>query len=248
MSFQLFDDRQIASLRRGGAILRECLALVAKAVRPGITTGELDRMAEEFIRSHKGATPAFKGYNGFPATLCISVNDECVHGIPGPRVLEDGDLVSLDGGVILDELYTDAAVTVGVGRMNDEASHLLEVTNDCLREAVKAVRPGARIGDISAIIQEVAEAGGCTPARSLTGHGLGTNLHQFPDVPNVGVRGKGPALPAHTLIAIEPIITTGRGTIQTDDDGWTIRTTDRHLCAHAEHSVLVTEGGCEILA
>ena len=247
-SFQIFDERQIASLRKGGAILRACLKEVAAAVKPGVTTEELDTLAEKFIQSHPGARAAFKGYRGFPKTFCISVNDECVHGIPGQRTLEDGDLVSLDGGVIFDDLYTDAAVTVGCGTLQENAVHLLDVTERCLQEAVKLVAPGVRIGDISATVQGIAEKGNCTPIRALTGHGLGSNLHQFPDVPNFGKKGAGPVLPAWTMIAIEPIITEGKGGIQTDDDGWTIRTADGLLCAHSEHSVLTTAKGYEIIA
>jgi methionyl aminopeptidase len=247
-SFQIFSPAQIQSLRKGGSILRACLDHTSSLVRPGVTTAELDRTAEEFIRSHDGARPAFKGYRGFPATLCISINDECVHGIPGKRVIREGDLVSLDCGVILDNLYTDAAVSVGAGKVDKRVTHLLTVTNGCLDEGVARVKPGAHIGDISQAVQDCAYGGSCTPIKALTGHGLGTNLHQYPDVPNIGKSGTGPVLPAWTMIAIEPIISEGNGSIVTDDDGWTIRTGDGHLCSHSEHSVLVTEDGHEIIA
>ena len=235
------------SLRIGGRVLRGCLQAAAAAVKPGITTGELDRIAEEFILSHEGATPAFKGYRGFPATLCISINEQCVHGLPGHRVIEEGDIVSLDGGVIYKNLYTDACVTVAAGSIPPETQRFLDVSSEALDKACALVRPGTRIGDISSLIQKTVEGAGYYCLRALTGHGLGTTLHQFPDVPNLGKKGTGPILPAYTIIAIEPITSMGTQQIVEEGDGWTLKTADSSLSAHFEHTVLVTPEGCEIL-
>jgi methionyl aminopeptidase len=247
-SFQIFTQDQIALLRKGGQILRQCLVHTAEHVKPGITTLELDAIAEEYIRSHAGARPAFKGYHGFPATLCTSVNEECVHGIPGARVLQEGDIVSLDGGVIYGELYTDACITVGVGTISKEVDAFLRSTSDALEAACAIVAPGIRIGDISATIQQYVEERGYSCVNGLTGHGLGDTLHQFPDIPNSGKKGTGPALPKYTLIAIEPITSMGRPQIKEGSDGWTISTADRSLSGHFEHTVLVTPDGHEIIA
>lgn len=246
--FQLFNEQEIASLRKGGAILRACLEHVASLVRPGVTTGELDAAAETFIRDHDGAAPAFKGYRDYPATLCTSVNEECVHGLPGPRALKEGDVVALDGGVIYAGLYTDSCISVGVENVSPDVRRLLVVTEQALEKACAIVKPGVRVGDISATVQTHVEAAGFHCVIGLTGHGLGTALHQFPDVPNTGKRGTGPVLPAHTLIAIEPITAMGGGEMREASDGWTITTVDGSVSAHFEHTVLVTEAGHEVLA
>jgi methionyl aminopeptidase len=247
-SCQILTADQIVSIRAGGKILRDCLAHIASLVKPGVTTGELDKEAERFIRAH-GGRPAFKGYNGFTGTLCISVNDEVVHGIPGPREIQAGDIVSLDGGVIYDGLYTDACITVGAGEIDPATKKFLDVTSDTLEKVVrKVVKAGVHVGDISSFIQRNLEGAGYHPIPTLTGHGLGSTLHQFPDVPNVGKAGSGPQLPAGTVIAIEPIPTMGSTEVYTEDDGWTIRTVDGNLSCHFEHTVLITEGGCEIIA
>ncbi|MEQ1849179.1 MAG: type I methionyl aminopeptidase [Candidatus Peribacteraceae bacterium] len=247
--FQIFTPAEQESLRRGGSILRDCLKHVSALVRPGITTQELDEEAEAFIRE-RGGEPAFLGYHGFTGTLCTSVNDEVVHGIPSvKKVLMDGDIVSLDCGVILDELYTDACVTVPVGTVPAEVQTFLATTSDILERVVReVVKAGARVGDISGFIEQHIREAGYTPIPSLTGHGLGFSLHQFPDVPNVGTVGTGPVLPVGTMIAIEPIPAMGRGEVVTDDDNWTVRTKDGSLACHFEHSVLITEEGCEIIA
>ena len=247
-SFQIFSAEEIASLRTGGRILRGCLLEAAKHVAPGITTGHLDAIAEDFIRSHEGATPAFKGYHGFPATLCTSINDHCVHGIPGPQKLKEGDIVSLDGGVVFGKLYTDACLTVPVGRVSEDVLKFLRVSEEALENVCTIVAPGVKVGDISSMIQKYVEGHGYSCVNGLTGHGLGTTLHQFPDVPNTGKAGTGPKLPVHTIIAIEPITSMGQPEIREDGDGWTIATKDGSLSAHYEHTILVTQEGYEILA
>lgn len=247
-TFQIFTLSQIDSLRRGGKILRECLEHCKILVKPGVKTVDIDRAAEEFVCS-RGGKPAFKGYHGFPATLCISINDEIVHGIPGQRVIENGDIVSLDGGVVYDDLYTDACITVAAGKIPKETDEFLAVGADTLERVVSGVvRAGVKVGDISSFIQQSLECHGYKPIRALTGHGLGTTLHQFPDVPNWGKAGRGPVLPASTIIAIEPIAAMGSPEVVTNPDRWTIRTKDGSLALHFEHTVLVMDGGCEVLA
>lgn len=244
---QVFTASEIASFRRAGVILRECLLHIAAAAESGISTLELDAMAEAFIHSH-GGKPGFLGYHGYKHTICTSVNEECVHGIPSVRRLAGGDIVSLDCGVVVDGLNTDACVTVGIGKIPKEADHLLMVTKDALDAALQVIRGGVQVGDISAVVQRVAERGKCHCIPALTGHGLGTSLHQFPDIPNVGLTGTGPVLPAGTVIAVEPIVCLGNPAVVEAADGWTIKTKDDALCAHFEHTLLVTEDGCEVLA
>ncbi len=246
-SFQIFTSKEIASIRKAGTILRRCLQETAKLVRPGVKTIALDRFAEEFIRRESGI-PAFKGYRNYPCTLCTSVNDECVHGIPGERELAEGDIVSLDCGVVVDGLYTDACITVPVGRIPDEVRTFLDRSKDALDRACALVKPGTKIGDISVAIQDRGEGNGYSCVHSLTGHGLGRTLHQFPDIPNTGEAGTGPALPAWTLIAIEPITAMGKPQVRDTDDGWTIATADGSRSAHFEHTVLVTADSYEIIA
>jgi len=245
--FQIFSEQEIESLRKGGKILRACLDLVESMIAVGMTTKELDDAAEKFILS-EGGKPGFKGYRNFPATLCTSVNEECVHGIPGDRVLKEGDIISVDCGVIYDGLYTDACFTAPVGSISQEAQKLLNVTRQCLENVVVLVKKGIYVGDISATVQKTAEAAGFHPVRSLTGHGLGTHLHQFPDIHNIGEAGTGPPLPLNTLIAVEPIISAGSDIVVPGTDGWMLSTKDSALCAHFEHTLLVLEDACEIIA
>lgn len=234
-------------LRQGGAILRACLEHVGGMVAPGITTGQLDAAAEAFIRDH-GAQPAFKGYQGFPATLCTSIDEQCVHGIPGHRVLAEGELLSIDCGVWLHGLCTDACITVPVGTVSAEAIALMDTTQNALAAALDALKAGVRVGDVSHAIQQYAEKRGYAPVRSLTGHGVGHHLHDVPDIPNAGTAGTGAVFPLHTVVAIEPIIAAGDSAVIQEADGWTIRTKDRSLCAHFEHTVVVEKGGCTVLA
>jgi methionyl aminopeptidase len=247
MSFQIFTDAEIASFRKGGAILRGCLDMLGGVVQAGMTTKQVDELAEAYIIEH-GGQPAFKGYHGFPATLCTSINEQCVHGIPSDRVIQEGDIVKLDCGVLYDDLYTDACITVGIGTVSPAAKNLLKVTKLALEKAVDFVKAGVRVGDLSSLIQRTVEAGGCKPLKSLTGHGLGRNLHQFPDIPNLGKAGTGPVFPAGTVVAIEPIVAVSGSDVQTTGDGWTLVTDDGSLAAHFEHTVLILEDGCEIIA
>lgn len=244
--FQIFSLTEIASLRKGGRILHDCLAHVSLLVRPGVTTKELDIAAETYIRDH-GATPGFKGYRDFPAALCTSVNDACVHGLPNDRELREGDIIGLDSGVLFDGLYTDAAITVPVGNVSSDAASLIVATEEALKAGISAVRAGARTGDVSAAIHKVLKKRGFDAMRQLTGHGLGFTLHQFPDIPNFGKAGKGPIFPIGTIVAIEPISTAGSTRIREDADHWTLRTWNGALSAHAEHTVLITANGCEVL-
>lgn len=246
---QIFSPAQQISLRKGGAILRDCLRHVAALVKPGVSTADLDRAAETFIRA-RGGLPAFKGYNDFPATLCTSVNDHVVHGIPSSKqVLNEGDIVSLDGGVIFDGLYTDACVTVGVGTIDPKVRSFLDHVSGTLEAAVsEIIRAGIHVGDISSFIEKSLKNAGFGVVRTLTGHGLGDHLHQFPDVPNIGKAGTGPILPAGTMIAVEPIATLGSPEVFTEKDNWTVATRDGSVACHFEHSLLITEGGCEIVA
>ncbi len=247
-SFQILTQAQINSLRTGGKILRACLDHTAAAVRPGITTKELDRIAETFILSHPGATPAFKGYHNFPASICTSVNDECVHGIPGDRILNEGDIVAIDGGVTYGGIYTDSCITVGVGIITPKVRTFLAESEQALETACALVAPGVHVGDLSSTIEKYLTDHGYQPVNGLTGHGLGTDLHQFPDIPNRGKAGSGPALLPNVAIAIEPITSMGGSGIKDAEDGWTIKTADGALSAHFEHTILVTAGGYEVIA
>ncbi len=244
---EVFTTSEIASFRTGGKILHECLAMVRSRAVPGITTAELDRLCEAYIRDH-GGVPAFKGYEGFPSSLCTSINEECVHGMPGPRVLKDGDIINLDSGVIYDELYTDAGLMAMVGNVPKDARRVVEATEEALRRAIALVKGGVKVGDLSATIEATARECGCNPVQGLVGHGLGRTLHCYPDIPNQGRAGSGPALPVGTVVAIEPIFTLGSGSMQFRSDGWTIVSREGALCAQTEHSVLVTEHGSDIIA
>jgi len=232
---------------RANRVVHRALKAVADAAVPGVSTAELDSLAEELIRA-EGGEPAFKGYRGFPATLCTSINDEIVHGIPSPRIrLEDGDILSVDCGVVLDGFFGDAAVSFGVGHVNGEAERLMNVTKRCLDDAVAQVGPGKRLGDIGAAVQSHAEASGFGVVREFVGHGIGRALHEEPQVPNYGQAGRGQILKPGLVVAIEPMITAGSWRVKIDDDGWTARTEDGKLAAHFEFSVAVTSDGHRVL-
>jgi methionyl aminopeptidase len=240
--------RELDLMARAGRIVGATLALVAERTRPGKSTLDLDAIAEEFIRSHDGATPSFKGLYGFPATLCASLNDEVVHGIPSRRrVLEEGDILSVDVGVCVGGFHADSAVTVPVGRIGPEAEGLLRTTQEALAAGIAVVRAGAHVGDVGHAVQEVAEAAGYSVVRELVGHGIGSSFHEEPQVPNFGSPRKGPRLVAGMTIAIEPMINRGRREVRTLPDKWTVVTVDRSLSAHFEHTVVVAEDGARIL-
>lgn len=245
---KLKSEAQIETLRRGGCILARVLEEIAKAVAPGVTTAQLNELAERLI-AEAGAQPSFKGYGQppFPAALCTSVNSCVVHGVPSGYQLKSGDVVGLDCGVIYDSLYTDAAITVGVGQVSAEAQWLLRVTNEALGQALAAVRAGVTTGDIGAATQAVAEGAGFNVVRDLAGHGVGFAVHESPSVPNYGRSGEGVRLEAGTVIAVEPMVTAGTWKLQTAPNGWDACTVDGAPTAHFERTVVVTEGGYEDL-
>ena len=244
----LKSPRELESMARAGAIVGGTLALMHEVVRPGLTTEDLDRIAEEFIRSHDGAVPSFKGLYGFPKTLCVSVDHEIVHGIPSAkRMLSEGSVVSVDVGVQIDGLHADAATTVPVGNISDEAQRLLDVTKASLAAGVAEARLGNHIGDIGHAVQTVAEAAGFGVVRELVGHGIGTRFHEDPQVPNYGAPKRGPRLLEGMTIAIEPMITAGKPATRTLKDKWTVVTQDGSLAAHFEHTVAVTKNGPRVL-
>ncbi len=235
-------------MRRASRIVAEVLAELKPLVKPGITTAELDSFAERRVRE-LGAVPAFLGYRGYPATLCVSINEEIVHGIPSPRrVVRDGDVVSLDMGAVCDGFYGDAALTVAAGGITPQARKLMEVTSRSLELALSKVRAGVRLGDVSHAVQEYAEANGMSVVREFTGHGIGRHLHEEPSIPNFGRSGTGPLLKSGMTLAIEPMICLGRAEVVVKNDGWTAVSADGSLAAHYEHTVAVTEDGCEVLS
>lgn len=244
----LKSPREIATMARAGRIVADTLVRLREMVRPGLTTEALDAEAERFIRSHQGANPSFKGLYGFPKTLCISIDDEIVHGIPSAkRVLEEGNIVSIDCGVFLDGLHADAATTVAVGQVSEEAQRLLSVTQQCLQAGIAQAVAGQHIGDIGHAVQQVAEGAGFGVVRELVGHGIGARFHEDPQVPNFGRPKRGPRLVTGMTIAIEPMITAGRPETRTLADKWTVVTADGSLSAHFEHTVAITENGPQVL-
>ena len=243
--------RDIALMRESGRIVAEVLAVVGGHVRPGVTTLELDTLAEEYIRS-QGGIPAFKGYgpdrrNPFPATLCVSIDDVVVHGIPDGRRLEEGEIVSVDVGVKKGGWYGDAARTFPVGRISEEKARLLKVTEEALLAGIAQARAGNRLHDVSAAVQKLVEAAGYSVVRDLVGHGIGKQLHEEPAVPNFGVGGTGVVLREGMTLAIEPMVNVGTFVVRLDEDGWTVRTADGRPSAHFEHTVAITQGEAEIL-
>lgn len=244
----LKSEDEIARMRRAGQIVALVLERLAKAARPGTTTGELDRVAEGLIRSF-GATPTFHGLYGYPANICASVNEEIVHGIPGDRALREGDIISFDVGATVDGMIADAAVTVAVGKAPRDAQRLMRVTRQCLSKGIEQARPGNRVADISAAIQTHAESHGYSVVRKLVGHGVGKAMHEAPHIPNFaeGKRDDSPELVPGMTLAIEPMINQGTWQVVQDDDGWTYRTRDGSLSAHFEHTIVITEDGSEVL-
>jgi methionyl aminopeptidase len=236
----------LAALREGGRILAQTLQLLAKQALPGTTAASLDALAEATIRA-AGGEPAFKGYQGFPATICVSINSEVVHGIPGEKILRDGDVVGLDCGVRYRGFVTDATVTVGVGKVSKAARKLIDATEQSFWEAVKVIRAGVRTGDVGRAVQAYVEARGYGVVRALVGHGVGKQVHEDPRVPNYGESGTGTVLPEGVVIALEPMITAGHWDVRTAADGWSVLTADGSLAAHYEHTLVVTADGCEIV-
>src|SRR5574341_1344206 len=238
---------EIERIREASLVVHEVLEALVRAVAPGVTTAELDRLAEARTRE-RGAVPAFKGYHGYPASLCISVNDEVVHGIPSPeRVLREGDIVGLDFGVVLDGFYGDAARSVPVGAVSPEAGRLLETTREALGRAIAAAVAGSRLGDLGAAVQGFVESHGFSVVRDFVGHGIGRRLHEPPQVPNFGVPGTGVRLRPGMVLALEPMVNAGGADVVTLEGGWTAVTADGSLSAHFEHTVAVTENGPEVL-
>ncbi len=238
--------REIEIMRRSGKITSKTLSMLIKTVRAGMTTAEVDRLAEQSIRS-LGGVPTFVGYHGYKHTICASVNDEVVHGIPGARVLNDGDLLSIDIGTTLEGYVSDSAVTIPIGNVSQEASRLMRVTQECLMLGIAQMQKGNRLSDIGAAIQRYAEQHGFGVVRDLVGHGIGTKMHEEPQVPNYGPPGQGPVLRPGLCLAIEPMITQGTFNVETLEDGWTVVTEDGKLAAHFEHTIAVTDEGPRIL-
>ena len=243
----LKSSHEIDLMRRAGKITAAARALAGEMVRPGVTTQEIDSAVEHFIRS-QGAVPSFLHYNGFPASACISVNDEIIHGIPSKkRVLKEGDIVSLDVGAVIGGFHGDCAATFACGEISEEAQRLIDVTRQSFFEGIKYAKQGYRVQDISAAIQAYAEENGFSIVREFVGHGVGAALHEAPEVPNYGQRGRGPRLLKGMTLAIEPMVNAGSAAIQQMSDGWTIKTLDGKLSAHYENTVLITDGEPEIL-
>jgi methionyl aminopeptidase len=237
---------ELEAMARAGRVVADVLALIGEQAQPGVTTAELDAVAEEFIRSH-GGEPTFKGYRGFPASLCTSPNSMVVHGIPGPYRLEEGDVISIDVGVTLDGFVADSAYTFPIGAITSEAQRLLDVCQAALVAGIEQARPDNRVGDISAAVQRTTETAGVSVVRSLVGHGVGRDMHEEPQLPNFGEPGRGPRLSPGMTLAIEPMITAGGPDVVVADDRWSISTADGSLAAHFEHTVAVTEDGPSIL-
>ncbi|MFH1262332.1 MAG: type I methionyl aminopeptidase [Pseudomonadota bacterium] len=236
----LRNQQEIDRLRRSNQLVAEAREMLRGLVRPGMTTGELDDRTEEFFRK-KGARSAFKGYRGYPKSICTSINEQVVHGIPGSRKLKEGDVLSLDIGAVLDGYFGDTAVTVPVGAISKEAARLLKVTEESLYVAIEAIRPDGHLNDIGAAVQHHVEAAGYSVVRDFVGHGIGQSLHEEPQIPNFGVAGTGVRLKAGMVLAIEPMVNEGKAEVKILPDGWTAVTADGRLSAHFEHSVAVTD-------
>ena len=239
-------QREIEAMRRSGKVTARTLAMLVREAAPGMTTRELDRLAEKSIRE-QGGIPTFKGYGGYPASICTSVNDQVVHGIPGDHVLRDGDILSIDIGTTLDRYVSDSAVTIPIGSVSESATRLMRVTQECLMLGIAAMQKGNRLSDIGHAVQQHAEAHGFGVVRDLVGHGIGTKMHEEPQVPNYGPAGEGIVLRPGLCLAVEPMITEGTHHVNTLSDKWTVVTADGKLAAHFEHTVALTDDGPRIL-
>jgi methionyl aminopeptidase len=246
MGILIKSAREIEIMRQAGRIVATVLAELKSQVKPGMKTKALDEIAQRETEK-LGAVPSFKGYHGYPASVCISINDEIVHGIPGNRIMNEGDIVSIDFGVIYNDFQGDAAVTVGVGSIAPEAEKLLETTENSLIAGIQAAHAGARMGDISSAIQDYAESRGYGVVREYTGHGIGRNMHEDPQIPNFGIPGQGPLLKKGMTFALEPMVNIGDWRTRLEDDNWTVKTSDGSLSAHFEHTIAITDEGSEIL-
>jgi methionyl aminopeptidase len=246
MSIIIKSEEEIAIMRQAGQIVARVLKTLSENIRPGMKTKELDKIAEKEL-TRLGAKSSFKGYRGFPANLCVSVNDEIVHGIPGDKVLHEGDIVSLDFGAIYNGFQGDAAITVIVGRARPEAEKLIDATRDTLQAGISAARDGATLGDISAAIQNYAESRGYSVVREYTGHGIGRDMHEDPQIPNFGLPGTGPVLKKGMTLAIEPMLNTGSWRTRVAEDNWTVLTADGSLSAHFEHTIAINDNEAEVL-
>jgi methionyl aminopeptidase len=246
MAISKKSNREIGFMRTAGLIVAEVLEILMDRIGAGMTTKDLDRIAEREIRA-RGATPSFKGYRGFPASLCVSINEEIVHGIPGKRVIRDGDLVSLDLGAIYKGFHGDSAVTVGVGRISPDHQLLIAAARDALEAGIREVQPGRRLGDLGAAIQRCAESQGYSVVREYVGHGIGRSLHEEPNVPNYGVPGEGRRLEPGFVLAIEPMLNLGTHETKVLPDKWTVVTADGSYSAHFEHTIALTQDGPEVL-
>ena len=238
--------QEIEIMRQAGRIVAAILEVLVRRIKPGVITEELDTVTARELSRH-GATSSFKGYRGFPAYLCVSVNDELVHGIPGKRVIEEGDIVSLDMGAVCHGFHGDAALTVGVGKVSIQAEQLLEATEGALKAGIARAQSGARLGDISAAIQSFAESRGFSVVREYVGHGIGREMHEDPQIPNFGSPGQGPLLQRGMTLTLEPMVSAGVWRTKVGGDGWTVSTADGSLCAHFEHTIAINDGEAEIL-
>lgn len=246
MGIIIKSEREIATMRQAGRIVASVLGILAGQLKPGMKTRELDKIAAGEVE-RLGAKPSFKGYRGFPANLCVSINDEIVHGIPGERVLSEGDIVSLDFGAIFKGFQGDAAVTIGVGKISPQAKDLITTTESALMAGIAAACSGATLGDVSVAIQNCAESRGYSVVREYTGHGIGRDMHEEPQIPNFGVPGSGPVLKSGMTIALEPMVNAGGWHTRLGDDHWTVLTADGSISAHFEHTIAITDGEAEVL-
>jgi methionyl aminopeptidase len=246
MGIMIKSAREIEIMREAGRIVATVLAELRSQVKPGMKTRELDKIAERETEK-LGAIPSFKGYHGYPASVCVSINDEIVHGIPGDRIMNEGDIASIDFGVIYNDFQGDSAITVPVGNITPETEKLLEATEGALMAGIQAAHADGRLGDISAAIQDYAESRGYGVVREYTGHGIGRNMHEDPQIPNFGIPGQGPLLKTGMTLALEPMINIGDWRTRLEEDNWTVRTSDGSLSAHFEHTIVITENGSEIL-
>ena len=246
MGIIIKSQHELDIMRKAGRIVATILDILKKKIEPGIITEELDRITVEEMKRH-GVTSSFKNYRGFPAHLCVSINEQLVHGIPGERVLKEGDIVSLDFGAVYEGFHGDAALTVGVGEISPEASKLIATTEGALQAGINSARSGARLGDISASIQSYVESRGFAVVREYVGHGIGRQMHESPQIPNYGTAGQGPVLSEGMTLALEPMVNVGDWRTKVAGDGWTVSTADGRLCAHFENTIAITDGEAEIL-